>query len=83
VTHGDNRPLCGGEAWEHVGDRGSAAGDAQPFVDVSEVDADGSFRYVELVGDLGVGVPGSDQAPQFLLPGIEPGTGWRRRSASR
>ena len=66
-----------------MGDRGSAAGDAQPLVDVYGVDADGSFRYAELVGDLGVDVPGSDQAPQFLLPGIEPGTGWRRRSASR
>jgi hypothetical protein len=47
----------------------------QPFVDVAEMDAYGSFRHAELVGDLGVGEPGGDQAQQFPLPGGEPGYG--------
>ena len=59
----------GGEVWECARDCGGAAGYLQPGVDVLQVDAHGSFRQAELAGDLGVGVPGGDQAQQFPLAG--------------
>ena len=60
--------LHGGEVWERVGDRGRAARDLQPAVDVLQVDAHGSFRHTESTRDLGIGVPGGDLVQQFPLP---------------
>jgi hypothetical protein len=75
--------LRGGEAWERAGDRGSAAGDIQLLVDIFHVGPHRSLADAEPSSDLGVGVPGRDQAKQVLLPGVSRGTGWRHSSASR
>jgi hypothetical protein len=45
----------------------------QLFVDVFQVGAHGSLGDAEAAGDLGVGVPGRQQAQQVVLPGGEPG----------
>ena len=68
---------------EGAGDGGGAAGDVQPGVDVFQVGAHGSLGYAEAAGDLGVSVPGGEQAQQVPVPGVNWGTGWRRRSAAR
>ena len=54
-------------------DRGGAAGDVQPAVDVLQVLADGAFGDAEPPGDLRVGVPGSGEVQQLPLPGCEIG----------
>ena len=43
------------------------------LVDVFQVGAHGSLGYAQAAGDLGVGVPGGDQAQQVFLPGGELG----------
>jgi hypothetical protein len=67
--------LLGNPVREGAGDRGGAAGDLQPFVDVFQVGAHGSLGDAQPAGDLGVGVAGGQQAQQVLLPGGEPGNG--------
>jgi hypothetical protein len=51
----------GNPVGEGTGDRGCAAGDLQPFVDVFQVGAHRSLGDAEPSGDLGVGVPGGQQ----------------------
>lgn len=58
---------------EGAQDRGGAAGDLQPAVDVLQVGAHGALRQVQAPGDLGIGVPARDQAQQVRLPRGEPG----------
>ena len=60
---------------EGAGDRGGAAGDTQRLVDVFQVGAHGSLGDAQPPGDLGVGVPGGQQAQQLVLPPGEPGDG--------
>ncbi len=68
---------------EGAGDGGGAAGDIQLLVDVFQVGTYGSLGDAQTPGDLAVGVPGRQQVQQVVLPGSQPGTGRRRRSASR
>ena len=65
--------LLGNSVGEGAGDRGGAAGDLQFLVDVLQVGAHGSLGDAEPPGDLGVGVPGGQQAQQVILAGGEPG----------
>ena len=58
----------GGAPGEGAGDGGGAAGDVQPFVDVFQVAAHGALGDAQPTGDLGVGVPGRDEAKQFPVP---------------
>src|SRR5580693_1802805 len=60
---------------EGAGDGGGAAGNMQSFIDVFEVGAYGSLSHAQAAADLGVGVPGGQQAQQLPLPGGEPGDG--------
>ena len=60
---------------EGAGDGGGTAGDLQQAVDVFQVRAHGCLGYAQAAGDLGIGVPGGDQAQQVPVPGGEPG-GW-------
>ena len=56
-------------------DGGGAAGYLQPAVNVFQVGAHCSVGNAEPAGDLGVGVPGGQQAQHVPLPGGEPGDG--------
>ena len=47
----------------------------QPAVYVLQVGAHGGLGHAEGAGNLGVGMPGSDQVQQFPLPGGELGSG--------
>jgi hypothetical protein len=53
---------------EDAGHGGGSAGDVQPGVDGFQVCAHSSLGYAQAAGDLGVGVPGGEQAQQFPVP---------------
>jgi hypothetical protein len=58
---------------EGAQDRGGAAGDLQPAVDVLQVGAYRALGQAQAPSDLGVGVPVRDQPQQASLPRGEPG----------
>jgi|RhiMetdeSRZDD1v2_1073273.scaffolds.fasta_scaffold1217049_1 hypothetical protein len=60
---------------EGAGDCGCAARYLEPFVDVLQVGAHGSLGYAEPTSDLGIRVPGGDQAQQLPMPGRQPRDG--------